>query len=77
MFGVHALSYQIGAMKPDPRSYTAAAQLAGVNPQGIFFTDDREDNVTAAAAAGWDAVQYTSVSQLNEALCSRGIVTNY
>ncbi len=76
-FSVHALSYQLRAMKPDPKFYAAAAELAGVAPEGIFFTDDRADNVAAAVAAGWDAVQYQSVSQLNEALCSRGVVINY
>jgi FMN phosphatase YigB (HAD superfamily) len=77
MFSVHALSYRLGAMKPDPRSYAAAATLAGASPAGIFFTDDRADNVAAATAAGWDAVPYTSVSQLNQVLRSRGIVINY
>jgi glucose-1-phosphatase len=76
-FSVRALSYQLGAMKPDPRFYAAATRLAGIAPEGIFFTDDRADNVAAAAAAGWDAVQYESVSQLNEALFSRGVRMNF
>src|SRR5262245_24256136 len=77
MFPVHALSCRIGAMKPDPRFYAAAGELARVSPQQIFFTDDRADNVAAAAKAGWDAVLFESVSQLNEALRRRGIVVNY
>ncbi len=76
-FSVHALSYELKAMKPDPKFYAAAAKLAGVKPEGIFFTDDRADNVAAAVAAGWDAVRFESVSQLNEALRSRGVVINY
>jgi FMN phosphatase YigB (HAD superfamily) len=77
VFSVHAMSYELKAMKPDPKFYAAAAALAGVGPDGIFFTDDRADNVAAAIDAGWDAVQFESVSQLNEALRSRGVVINY
>jgi HAD superfamily hydrolase (TIGR01509 family) len=64
-------------MKPDPKFYSAAAELASVPPEHILFTDDRPENVAAASAAGWDAVQYESVSQLNDALRNRGVVINY
>src|SRR5262245_4110893 len=76
-FSVYALSFELRAMKPDPKFYVAATKLTGVGPEGVFFIDDRPDNVAAAVAAGWDAVQYESVSQLNDALRSRGVVINY
>lgn len=76
-FAVHALSFHIGAIKPDQAFFAAAAQLTGVSPNAIFFLDDRPDNVAAAKAASWDAVLYTSASQVNEELCRRGFVTNY
>jgi len=76
-FTVYALSFEVRAMKPDPKFYVAATKLTGVGPESIFFTDDRPDNIAAASAAGWDAVQYESVSQLNEVLRSRGVVINY
>jgi len=77
MFAIHALSFRLQAIKPDPRFYAGATKLAGVEPGKILFADDRADNVAAAKAAGWDAVQYESVSQLNQALRSRGVVLNY
>jgi glucose-1-phosphatase len=77
IFSTHALSYRIGAMKPEALFYAAAVQIAGVKGEQIFFTDDRADNVAAAVAAGWDAVQFESVSQLNEALRGRGVLINY
>jgi len=77
MFSVSALSYQIGAMKPDPKAFAAAARLCGAPPERIFFADDRADNVAAARAAGWDAVLYESVSQLNSTLRERGLRLNY
>lgn len=76
-FSVHALSFRLKAMKPDPAFYAAATKLTGVAANQVFFTDDRPENIAAAIAAGWDAVLYESVSQLNEALRSRGVVINY
>jgi len=77
VFDVYALSFQLRAMKPEAAAYARAAELAGVPAEGIFFTDDRADNVAAALAAGWDAVLYESVSQLNAELRRRGVVLNY
>jgi glucose-1-phosphatase len=77
VFGVHALSHRLGAMKPNPTFYRAATELTEVSPQFIFFMDDRPDNVSAAKAAGWDAVLYESVSQVNEELRRRNVVINF
>jgi glucose-1-phosphatase len=77
LFTVHALSYRIGACKPDPAIYARAAEMAGSRPQAIFFTDDIAENVAGALAAGFDAVQYTSTPQLVAALRQRGLRFNY
>jgi glucose-1-phosphatase len=77
LFPVHALSFHLKAMKPDSQIYAAAAKLANTPPDRIFFTDDRPEHVAAARAAGWDAIVYESVSQVNEHLRQRGIVINY
>jgi FMN phosphatase YigB (HAD superfamily) len=77
VFCVHALSYRLRVMKPEPAAYAAAAILANTPPGRIFFTDDREANVAAARAAGWDAVRFESVVQLHEQLRQRGLAMNY
>src|SRR5262245_491918 len=77
VFHGYALSFQTRAMKPEPAAYAAAARLAGTPGERIFFTDDREENVAAARAAGWDAVIYESVSGLNEQLRQRGVRLNF
>jgi putative hydrolase of the HAD superfamily len=76
-FDVFALSYEIGAMKPDPKTYIAAAELAGASPEEIFFTDDRPENVAAAKQAGYDAVPFTTARSLAAELRARGIAFNY
>jgi glucose-1-phosphatase len=76
-FSAFALSFQIRAMKPDPRIYQAAAELAGVSPQEIFFCDDVAGHVTAAHDAGFDAVQYTTTAALVADLRRRGVRCNY
>ncbi len=76
-FSVHALSYEIGACKPDVHIFTAAANLAGVAPEEIFFTDDIAGHVAGARAAGFDAVQYTTPQALAGELRQRGLQFNY
>ncbi len=76
-FEVHALSYRIKAAKPSPEIFRAAAELAGVVPEEIFFTDDTPGHVEGARAAGFDAVQFTSASQIAVELYNRGFAINY
>jgi putative hydrolase of the HAD superfamily len=76
-FPVRALSYEIGALKPEPKMYEAAAKLAGASASEIFFCDDTPGHVTAAKEAGFDAVQYTTTPKLVADLRSRGLKFNY
>jgi putative hydrolase of the HAD superfamily len=76
-FAVRALSYEIGALKPEPKIYRAAAELAGVPAREIFFCDDMPGHVAAAREAGFDAVQYTSTPELIAELRRRGLEFNF
>ena len=76
-FGVHALSFRLGAVKPEAAIFHAAAELAGAEPQEIFFVDDLAEHVAGARAVGFDAVQFTSASALAGELRGRGIRFNY
>jgi glucose-1-phosphatase len=67
------LSYEVGAMKPDPRIYAAAVERAGCLPEECFFTDDMQPFVEAACNAGIDAVQFRNAAQLERDLRARGI----
>ena len=76
-FETHVLSFEVGAMKPDPLIYKVAAEQAGVECNEIFFTDDRLENVIGAREAGIDAVQFVSARQLAAELRNRGVQFNY
>ncbi len=50
-------SAEVGAEKPDPRIFAAAAALAGVSADGALHAGDSlEHDVAGAHAAGWRAV---------------------
>jgi putative hydrolase of the HAD superfamily len=76
-FRVYALSHRIGALKPDPVIYRAAAELSGCRPEEIFFVDDIAGHVAGAKAVGFDAVQFTTAEALADELRARGIWFNY
>lgn len=77
MFSVHALSYWLGAMKPDAAIFRAAAELAHTAPEDIFYTDDVPGHVAGARAVGFDAVPYTDTPTLAAELRRRGVRFNY
>ena len=54
-YDVKILSFEVKAMKPDPKIYEAAEQAARVRPQRILFIDDKPENVQAALDRGWNA----------------------
>jgi FMN phosphatase YigB (HAD superfamily) len=72
-FDTTITSYRSQSMKPDRKIYQDAIQASGVSAHEIFFTDDKQENVAAAADAGIDAVVFQSAGQLIEELRSRSI----
>lgn len=73
IFPIHALSFRLGSMKPEPAIYQKAAELCETSPENIFFVDDRQENIDGAVLAGYDAVLFQSAAQLRQELTSRGI----
>jgi HAD superfamily hydrolase (TIGR01509 family) len=69
------LSFEVGAMKPEQAIYDAAVSRAGLPAKEVFFTDDRQENVEGARAAGLDAVLFTSAEELQQELSTRGLVS--
>jgi glucose-1-phosphatase len=77
LFSVHALSFEIGAVKPSAAIFRKAAELAGCQSEDIFYTDDMPRHVAGAQNAGFDAVVYTSTAELVKELRKRGVEFNY
>ena len=60
--------------KPDPRIFEVLAARLGHPIEDVFFVDDAVGNITAARAAGMDAVLFTDAAALAEELRRRGLV---
>ena len=71
-----ALSFEIGAGKPDPRHFEAALALAGASAHEAVFADDRAEMVDAARALGIDAIAVRSPDDLEEGLRARGLLAS-
>lgn len=76
-FRCYALSCDLHALKPDAAIFEAAARLAGVPPERIFFTDDIPAHTEGARRFGYDAVAFQSARQFATELRKRGIQINY
>jgi glucose-1-phosphatase len=68
-------SHEVGSLKPDTKIFKHAISKAGHSPERLFFIDDREENILAAANLGIRAHQFISESRLIEALREAGVET--
>ena len=59
-------SNKIGCAKPDPHFFELILEAEQTAPEDAFFTDDRADNVAAAASLGIHAELFTSAAELTE-----------
>lgn len=59
-FDGYFLSYEIHALKPEPRIYEAAEARTGCRGAEILYLDDNPANVEAGAARGWQVIQHVS-----------------
>jgi putative hydrolase of the HAD superfamily len=69
-----ALSFQVGASKPDARIFEAALEAAGTPRAEAVFADDRPDFVEAARSLGLDAFVVDSPATLEGELERRGVL---
>jgi glucose-1-phosphatase len=69
-----ALSFQVGAVKPDARLFDAALEKLGAGREDAVFADDRADFVEAARALGIDAFVVDSPETLERELHARGLL---
>jgi putative hydrolase of the HAD superfamily len=72
-FDDYVLSYEVRALKPDPKIYREALKRAAAGASACLFIDDLEENVMAAAALGLNTVLYKPDTDLAAELRALGI----
>ena len=68
IFEAFLSSCWLGVRKPTRQFYSRALGIAQANPERTLFIDDRQQNLTAASAAGMNVIQFTSADQLRSDL---------
>ena len=62
-FDAVAMSYEVGARKPDPRFFDALLSLCGCDAEEVLFIDDSPANVDAARTAGIRGLVFDNARQ--------------
>ena len=68
LFDGEVVSGDEKVVKPDPAIYRILIERFDVDPTTSVFVDDRQENVDAAAALGFDAVLFTDAASLRASL---------
>lgn len=68
LFDRTLLSYEIGAIKPDPIMYETIAMRLGVSPEECAFIDDQARFCTGARDVGMKAITFVSTGQVTSDL---------
>jgi len=74
LFDQHIVSYEVGAMKPEPRIYQEALRRSGLPAGACVFIDDRVGNVEGARRVGMHAFQFVSPEDCAAELARLGVV---
>ncbi|ALG89060.1 MULTISPECIES: HAD family hydrolase [Actibacterium] len=74
-FDRHYISGHMGVIKPDPKIYQMVERDCGIAPDRLLFTDDRADNITAAAARGWQTHLFEGPRGWAERLVQAGLLS--
>ena len=69
------VSGELQLMKPDPRIYAHVEAETGHAPETLLFTDDRAENVEAAAERGWNVHKFEHTRGFAERLVQEGLLT--
>ena len=69
------VSGRMGVIKPDPRIYEMLEEDCGIAPDRLLFTDDKAENITAAARRGWRTHQFETWQGWARRLVAEGLLT--
>jgi 2-haloacid dehalogenase len=69
------VSGDLGVIKPDPAIYAAVEKDCGLPPEALLFTDDKHENIRAAAARGWQTHLFDGPAGWARKLVAAGLLT--
>jgi HAD superfamily hydrolase (TIGR01509 family) len=67
-FDGYILSYEVGAMKPQPAIYEAMENMSGRRGADLIYIDDRLENVEGGSARGWRTILHETPQKTRAAL---------
>ena len=74
LFDAVTLSFEVGALKPDPEIYLDALRKLSLPPEACVFIDDIGKYAEGAAALGIRGIRYTGHAELLRELSVLGVV---
>lgn len=73
-FDQEFISAHLGVVKPDPAIYEALEQGTGLSGDALLFTDDKPENIAAAAARGWKTHLFEGADGWRDRLIAEGLL---
>lgn len=74
LFDTILVSGDVNLVKPDARIFALLLRRIGRTAQECLFVDDSAPNVMAARSLGFEAIHFSSATQLHEQLRTRGLL---
>ena len=74
-FDRNFISGHMGMTKPNPLIYDALEKKSGIAPEALLFTDDRVENIAAAAQRGWQTHLFEGPKGWANKLVVAGLLT--
>ncbi|MDF3415288.1 HAD family phosphatase [Sulfitobacter sp. M57] len=69
------ISGHLGMIKPDAGIYAALETTSGLSGAALLFTDDRPENIAAAAKRGWQTHHFTDPQGWADRLVAAGLLS--
>lgn len=75
-FDGYILSYEHGAMKPDPKLYEVVEGHTSRRGSEILYLDDRPENIEAGASRGWQVILQETPDKTRTAIEQLGLLSH-
>jgi len=76
LFDAVTLSFEVGALKPEPEIYLDALRKLSLPPEDCVFIDDIAKYAEGAAGVGIRGIRYTGPAELVRELSSLGVISS-